>query len=75
MEKVAQSLGELTEAFLLSKQVSGCTGATLVAYRQWLLLFHQEVGETVDASPCAGSLPSCKNVASRTAAYTKPIEA
>ena len=49
MEQVAQILGELAEAFLLSKQVSGCTSATLDAYRRWLLLFRQEVGEVVDA--------------------------
>jgi integrase/recombinase XerD len=49
VEKIAQSLGELAEAFWLSKQVSGCTGATLDAYRHWLLLFRQEVGEAAHA--------------------------
>ena len=48
MDQVAQSLGELAEAFSLSRQVSGCTGATLTTYRRWLSPFRQEVGEAVD---------------------------
>jgi len=39
MEKVAQSLGQLAEAFLLSKRVSGCTEHTLSIYRLWLSRF------------------------------------
>ena len=39
MEKVVSSLGELAEAFLLSKQVSGCTERTLLTYRWWLQRF------------------------------------
>jgi site-specific recombinase XerD len=49
MAQVTQSLGELAEAFLLSKRVSGCTEATLYGYRFWLGRFQQEVGEAVDA--------------------------
>ena len=41
MEKVARGLGELAEAFLLSKQVSGCTEATLGSYRLWLRRFRE----------------------------------
>lgn len=46
MEKVAQSLGELAEAFLLTKRVAGCTQATLFTYRWWLDRFHKEVGDS-----------------------------
>ena len=45
-EKVARSLGELAEAFLLSRQVSGCTDATLGSYRLWLRRFQEAVGLT-----------------------------
>jgi hypothetical protein len=46
MAQVVQSRGELTEAFLLSKRVSGCTEATLYGYRFWLTRFTEEVAET-----------------------------
>ena len=42
MEKVAQSLGDLAEAFLLSKRVNGCTEHTLKIYRLWLGRFFEE---------------------------------
>lgn len=45
-EKVAQSLGELAEAFLVSKQVAGCTKSTLFTYKWWLNRFLQSVGTT-----------------------------
>ncbi|NWG12509.1 MAG: tyrosine-type recombinase/integrase [Acidobacteria bacterium] len=41
--RYGQSLGELAEAFLLSKRVSGCTEPTLSTYRWWLQKFTQEV--------------------------------
>lgn len=46
MEKVDRSLGELAEAFLLSKQVSGCTEATLASYRLWLRRFREDAGSS-----------------------------
>lgn len=49
-EKVAQSLGELAEAFLVSKQVAGCTKSTLFTYRWWLNRFIQSVGTTTPDS-------------------------
>lgn len=42
MEKAAQSLGDLAEAFLLSKRVAGCTSATLLTYAWWLKRFHTD---------------------------------
>ena len=48
MEKVASSLGELAEAFLLSKKVSGCTERTLFTYQWWLHRFTQEIQEGAD---------------------------
>lgn len=44
MEKVAQGLGELAEAFLLSKRVGGCTQHTLSIYRLWLGRFISAIG-------------------------------
>src|SRR2546428_5542359 len=46
MEKVTQGLGELAEAFLLSKRVSGCSESTLGIYHLWLSRFIREVGHT-----------------------------
>lgn len=45
MEKVAQGLNELAEAFLLAKRVSGCSDSTLAIYRLWLDRFFHEVGQ------------------------------
>ena len=46
MRKVAQSLGEQAEAFLLSKRVSGCTEETLLTYRCRLRRFTAD-GEAI----------------------------
>jgi site-specific recombinase XerD len=46
MEKVAQHVSGLIESFLVSRRVSGCTEATLAAYRMWLDRFAQEIGDT-----------------------------
>jgi len=40
MQKVSQVLGDLVEAFLLSKRVAGCTQETLNTYHLWLILRH-----------------------------------
>jgi integrase/recombinase XerD len=45
---VTRSFGELTEAFLLSKQVSGCTEATLATYHLWLNRFQDTIGSKPD---------------------------
>jgi len=47
MEKVTQSLGQLAEAFLLTKQVSGCTAGTLLTYRWWLHRLVHFVGDSI----------------------------
>ncbi len=39
------SLADLGQAFLLSKQVGGCTEATVRAYRAWVLQLRAEVDE------------------------------
>jgi site-specific recombinase XerD len=46
--RFGQGLGELAEAFLLSKRVSGCTEPTLSTYQWWLRRFTQEGGEAAD---------------------------
>jgi len=43
-EKVAQDLGELAEAYLVSKQVAGCTPSTLFTYKWWLDRYIRAVG-------------------------------
>ncbi len=45
---ITRSLGELAEAFLLSKQVSGCTEATIMTYRLWLRRFKDTVSGKPD---------------------------
>jgi hypothetical protein len=47
--EVTNSLGDSTEAFLLSKRVSGLSSRTLGAYRWWLALFEREVGDVTNA--------------------------
>lgn len=53
MERVAQRLGQFSEAFLLAKRVSGCTEHTLGIYRLWLGRFTQEVGDSAPIEPVA----------------------
>lgn len=49
MEQTAQRLGDLAEAFLLSKRVSGLSGRTLEAYGYWLRYFMKETSGAVDS--------------------------
>lgn len=46
--QVAHSLGELAEAFLLSKRVSGLSQKTLEVYGAWLKQFNSQAGNQVD---------------------------
>jgi hypothetical protein len=56
-EKIAQNLGELAEAFLLSKRVGGCSGRTLTAYGYWLHRLPAEVTALTIRHPGVGNRP------------------
>jgi hypothetical protein len=55
-----QGLGELAEAFLLSKRVSGCTERTLGTYQYWLQRFTLEVQGTTDVVSARRFLPDSR---------------